>query len=227
MKIEWIEYWKLRPNNLNSKEFRHLWLLLYWAAYGIVFNFLETNIYPPERYFPMYHPLDDLIPFCELFVIPYVFWFGYLAVATVIPLLCDREAFKKMMYFQMIVYTTTLLIYVVFPNCQELRPDSFERDNIFTRYMANFYANDTNTNVFPSLHVIGSFAAMLGICETKYFNTRGWWIANWVICILISLSTVFLKQHSVWDVWGAIPLMLFAWWFVYKRKGKKHSRITT
>lgn len=217
MKIEWIDYRKLRPSNLNSKEFRHLWLLLYWAVYGFMFRLVETNLYPLHAYTPMYHPLDDMIPFCELFVIPYVFWFVYLAAATLFSLFTDREAFKKMMYFQMITYSVTIFIYLIFPNCQELRPESFERDNIFTRFMAAFYANDTNTNVFPSIHVIGSFAAMLGLCTTKQFNTRFWWIVNWIICILISMSTVCLKQHSILDVWGAIPLMLFAWWFVYRR----------
>ena len=225
MKIDWIDYRRLRPNNLNSEEFRHLWLLLYWAVYGLMFRLVETNLYPYEAYTPIYHPIDDLIPFCELFVIPYVFWFWYLGIATVFPLLTDRDAFKKMMYFQMITYSATILIYLVFPNCQELRPDSFERDNIFTRYMADFYASDTNTNVFPSLHVIGSFAAMLGLCTTKTFNTRFWWIVNWVICILICMSTVCLKQHSILDVVGAVPLMLFAWWVVYKRKPGKRRKI--
>lgn len=224
MKIEWIDYRKLRLNNINTTEFRHLWLLLYWALYGFMFRLVETNLYPADRYTPMYHPLDDLIPFCEWFVIPYVFWFAYLAAATVLTLLADREAFKKMMYFQMITYSVTILIYLVFPNCQELRPETFPRDNALTRFMAAFYATDTNTNVFPSLHVIGSFASMLGLCKIKAFDTKGWWIVNWVICILISMATVCLKQHSILDVCGAIPLMLIAWWLIYKRKGKKNVK---
>lgn len=224
MKIEWIDYRKLSLNNINSKEFRHLWLLLYWALYGFMFRLVETNLYSLDRYTPMYHPLDDMIPFCEWFVIPYVFWFIYLAAATVLTLFADREAFKKMMYFQMITYSVTILIYLVFPNCQELRPETFPRDNILTRFMAALYATDTNTNVFPSLHVIGSFAAMLGLCKIKAFDTKAWWFVNWVICILISMATVCLKQHSILDVWGAIPLMLAAWWIVYKRKRKKNVK---
>ena len=64
------------------------------------------------------------------------------------------------MQFIIITYSAAILIYMRFPNCQELRPLVFERDNILTRFMAGFYQFDTNTNVCPSVHVIGSAAVM-------------------------------------------------------------------
>lgn len=48
-----------------------------------------------------------------------------------------------------------MLIYLVFPTCQDLRPTQFARDNILTRFVAWFYNFDTNTNVCPSIHVLG------------------------------------------------------------------------
>ena len=54
-----------------------LWMAAYWPVYGLLFYLLE-RVCRPERYHVMYTALDDVIPFHELFVIPYVFWFLYL-----------------------------------------------------------------------------------------------------------------------------------------------------
>lgn len=40
----------------------------------------------------------------------------------------------KLMKFIIITFSVTILIYLVFPTCQELRPATFERDNIITRF---------------------------------------------------------------------------------------------
>ena len=47
-----------------------------------------------------------------------------------------------------------------FSHIKLLRPEVFARDNALTRAVAWFYTFDTNTNVCPSLHVIGSAAAL-------------------------------------------------------------------
>ena len=46
--------------------------LLYMAFYLKAFEWLEQNIVP--RYI-IHCKLDEMIPFCEAFIIPYVFWF--------------------------------------------------------------------------------------------------------------------------------------------------------
>lgn len=101
---------------------------------------------------------------------------------------------------------------------QNLRPAAFERDNVLTRFMAGFYQFDTNTNVCPSLHVIGSFAAMFGGWHTKRFSTPVWRTVLVVLTVLISISTVFLKQHSVLDIPPALALSLIAYVLVYHTK---------
>ena len=165
--------------------------------------------------------MDDKIPFCEYFLIPYLFWFVFLIGIHIYTLLFDVESFKKLMRFIIITYSAAMLIYIVFPNCQELRPVIFERDNIFTHFIKGFYQFDTNTNVCPSIHVIGSVAVMLCAWHSKHFSKTGWRIVFGVIALLISASTVFLKQHSVLDVVAAIPICFIAYWIVYKKEPKK------
>lgn len=89
-----IDYRKLRFNNLNSDEYKHLKLLLYWPLYGLLFMFVE-RFYPVENYITMYSPVDDMIPFCEWFVIPYMFWFVYLVGMHIYTLFSISKLSKK------------------------------------------------------------------------------------------------------------------------------------
>lgn len=212
-----MDYRKLRFSNLNTEEFRHLKLLLYWPIFGILFLFAERG-YTPDSYITVYCALDDKIPFNELFLIPYLFWFVFLAGSHIYTLLYDVETFKKLMNFIIITYSVALIIYFLFPTCQELRPVVFERDNLLTRFMAGFYQFDTNTNVCPSLHVVGSLAAMFACWESKGLQKPVWKITFGITAFLICISTVFLKQHSVLDILMAVPLCIAGYYFSFARR---------
>ena len=97
-----VDYRKLRPGNLNSPEFKHLLLLLYWPVYGAVFCLLERGL--SLNYHAVEANLDAKIPFCEFFVFPYYFWFVFLVGIHLYTLFFDIPAFKKLMYFIMITY---------------------------------------------------------------------------------------------------------------------------
>lgn len=193
-----VDYRQFRFSRLNTPEFSHVWLLLYWPLFGLGFSYVE-RFYPVAQYINMHCALDDLIPFNEWFLIPYLFWFVYLIGAVAYTFFFDVPGFRRMMRFVMITYSVTLIIYFLFPTCQMLRPEVFPRDNALTRFIAGFYVFDTNTNVCPSLHVIASTAA----------------------AFFISISTVFMKQHSILDVAAAIPLCAIGYYFAYVRTSKK------
>ncbi len=210
LKNEIVDYRKFRFSKLNTDEFRHLKYLAFWPLYGAVFGTVE-RLWVRESYTPIHCALDDAIPFCEYFLIPYLFWFVFLVGMIIYTLLFDPRAFERMMKFIIVSYSMTMVIYILFPNCQELRPGSFERDNVFTRFIAGFYDFDTNTNVCPSIHVIGSVAVVVGAWDSRHFNTPGWRAAYTAAAVLISVSTVFIKQHSVLDILAAIPVCVVAY----------------
>lgn len=211
-----------RFSRLNTPEYSHLRLLLYWPVYGLLFSFVERG-YNPGGYIVMHCALDDYIPFCEFFLIPYLFWFVYLAGSVAYTLFLDVDSFKKEMKFIMFTYSFTILVYFICPTCQHLRPAEFARDNILTRFIAGFYAFDTNTNVCPSLHVIGSFAALFGLWNAPRFQSRPCRTANVIVCILICISTVFMKQHSVLDVLAALPVCIIGYILAFRVGG--HSAV--
>ncbi len=201
------DYRQLRPSNLTSPRYKHLLLLLFWPVYGILFMLIEKVINPgPTGFTAMYCAWDDLVPFNELFVIPYLFWFIFIFGILFYSLFWDIKTFRKFMYFVMFTYISACIIFVVFPNGQELRPPEFTRSNILTDFMKWFYTFDTNTNVCPSLHVIGSMAVLYASWDSKHFSSIPWRIAFTVTAVLISVSTVFLKQHSLLDIPPALIL---------------------
>ena len=71
------DFRRFRFSKLNTDEFRHLKLLIFWPIFGLFFTFVE-RFYNVGHYYSMHCPLDDMIPFCEWFLIPYLLWFVYL-----------------------------------------------------------------------------------------------------------------------------------------------------
>ena len=215
-----MDYRNFRLSKLNTDEFRHVKLLLFWPLFGIMFSFVE-RFYNVGSYYVMHCAFDDAIPFCEWFLIPYLFWFVYLIGTLVYTFFFDVPAFKRMMRFIICTYTITMVIYLLFPTCQNLRPEVFPRNNALTRFIGWFYTFDTNTNVCPSLHVIGSAAALFALRDGPQLRKRAWWQATSVLLALcISLSTVFMKQHSILDVLCALPVCALGWRMCYGRPGR-------
>ena len=220
------DYRKLRLNNIFSKEFRHILLLSFWIFYLLSFFMLERAV--TLVYTPIYSVLDDIIPFCEFFLIPYVVWYVFLLFIHLYTLIRDVEAFKKLMYFLIISFGISTVIFATFPNMQELRPTEFVRDNIFVLGVKFLYKIDTNTNVLPSLHVVGSFAVLFTAWNAKGLNKYCWRLVFTFITIVISLSTIFLKQHSVLDVISGIILSFAVFPFAFilpdKLKNRKNNK---
>ena len=203
-----VDYRKLRLNNITSPEFRHVLLLIYWPLYLLTFIVLEAR---PVS-ITIYSPLDDLIPFCEWFVIPYLGWMVSLLFLSLYTLAYDIPAFKRFM--QNLILTTIIAetCYLFWPNQQLLRPELSElgRANPLT-----WVVNIIYTNVCPSLHCIGAFAVFLCSQSTKKFRTPCWTVFFAVFALMICASTVFIKQHSILDFFAAIPVVLVGWLAVY------------
>lgn len=199
------DYRALRPGNITDPAYRHILLLLYWPIHGLAFLLLERGGFI-RRYYTVQCALDGLIPFNEWFFIPYLFWFVYLIGGLVYTFFRDVPSFRRMMRFIILTYGVTLVIYVLWPTRQLLRPDSFPRDNAMTRFAAWFYDFDTNTNVCPSIHVLGAVAVSVGLWDCGRLARPRWRLALGAMTALISVSTLFVKQHSVLDVLAAAAL---------------------
>ena len=194
----------------------HLFLLLYALIYIPWFCWLEEKVNINSNFHVIHMALDDYIPFCEFFVIPYYLCFIYMAAGIIFIAFTDGKLCWRLGIFLITGMTGFLFISTVYPNGQLLRPDTFARDNIFVHIVQRLYASDTPTNLFPSIHVYNSLAIYFGLTHSQKLQNKKW-IKNaaLVLTVCIILSTMFLKQHSVFDVLTAFALAAFMYSVCY------------
>lgn len=208
MKAQRIDYSGFKLSRLNEPQFRHLKLLSSWIFYFVMY-FLTENLIPPERCHVMHCALDDLIPFNEFFLIFYVFWYFLVFGSLAYYLFYDVKQFSRLQTFILITQVVAMVIYIIWPSRQDMRPAVFPRENALTALMAFIYSFDTSTGVCPSLHV----AYSLGILSVGLKDRA---LPVWVkvlltfVVFMICIAVCFVKQHSALDVLAALPVCLLA-----------------
>lgn len=201
--------------NFYEKYKHAIPLILYAVIYLVWFIYLEKNI--TKNYRVIHVALDDHIPFCELFVIPYFLWFIYVSSVVIVFFFKNKEDYAKACVFFFTGMTIFLIISTLFPNGHHLRPSVMPRDNIFTQLTAYLYKTDTATNLWPSIHVYNSLGAHFAIVKNPSLANRKWIvIGSFITCTSIILSTMLLKQHSVFDVITAVVMAVAMYGLVYK-----------
>ncbi len=197
------------------RKYRHgIPMVIYLVVYLILFFIVERLT--EDNYHVIHMALDDKIPFCEYFVIPYFCWFAYVAGFVVYFIFVDKESYWPMFWFLVTGMTLFLIVSFVYPNGHELRPEQFPRDNVFTRMIANLYQTDTATNILPSIHVYNSIGIQIAVQKSRRLSRhRGVQIVSGILCVSIILSTVFIKQHSMVDVISAFVLAAVLYVLIY------------
>lgn len=207
------------------KKYKHAFLvLLYLPVYLLWFFLLEAHV--TEEYHIIQSSLDAYIPFCEYFIVPYLLWFPYIIAAIVFFIFTDKDEYYRLCGILITGMTLFLLISTLWPNGVALRPDisTLGRDNFFLDLVSGLHKADTSTNVFPSLHAFNSLVVCFALCTSarlrKHYVIKAGTVT---LTVLICLSTVYLKQHSVLDIVGALVLFLvltpvFYGIFAYRRR---------
>lgn len=176
-----------------------------------LFFVVEKLVPESADYWISYIFLDDYIPFREEFIIFYYLWYPALVGMGIFLLINDEAEYKRYMISIIITFTFTLIFCLLVPNGQDLRPEVFPRDNIFTHMIAAIYKADTNTNVMPSVHAIGAFLGMISTHRTKYITSKALIFTLDLLWMLIAISTCFVKQHSILDIFGSMALCLIVY----------------
>lgn len=198
------------------QTYRHgLPLIIYGMIYLMWFRHLEKTV--TSHYRIIHVALDDHIPFCEVFVVPYLLWFVYVASVVLYCFFKDKDDYFRTCTFLFTGMTVFLLVSTFWPNGHHLRPYTMPRDNIFTQLVAMLYKADTPTNLWPSIHVYNSIGAHLAVMHNqKLAEKKSVRIGSFVLCISIILSTVFIKQHSMFDVLTAFIMAGIMYAVVYQ-----------
>ena len=203
---------------------KHALLLLYFMIYLPWFGHLERTV---TTHFHVIHvALDDYIPFCEYFIVPYLLWFPY-QIVTVLYFIFrnkNKKEYYQLIFNMMMGMTVFLIVSYVYPNVLHLRPSEFPRENMFTDMVRWLYRTDTPTNVLPSIHVFNSLAVHMSLTNCEALRDhKGVRYGSLVLTLLIIMSTMFLKQHSVIDVCCGATLALFGYLFFYPQKAGEEA----
>ncbi len=208
MKYPRYDYTGFSLRRLREPRFSHVLLLSGWIAYFILF-FLTENLIPPEQCHAVHCRLDDWIPFHEFFALFYVGWYALVVGALAYTLFYDVPRFRQVQIFIMITQAVAMACYILWPSRQDLRPETFPRENVLSWLMGFIYAHDTNTGVCPSLHA----AYSLGILSVGWKSDRLRPVTKALLALvvlMICLAVCFVKQHSALDVLAALPVCLLA-----------------
>lgn len=213
MKRQKVDYHGFRLGRINEPQFRHLWLLGTWLIYFALY-FLTENLIPAQRCHVMHCFLDDLVPFNEYFLIFYTGWYVLVFGSLAYYLIYDVKRFRELDLYIFVTQMVAMFFYIVLPSRQDLRPETFPRENFFTWVMGLIYTFDTDTGVCPSLHVAYSWAIFNVMVKDEH-------LAKWfkvflgLFAVMVSLSTSFVKQHSFLDIFAAIPVVLLGEILIY------------
>lgn len=201
-----------------SKRFHlsHAWpMAFFMTGYMVWFSLIE--MIPRRFYLQVILQADRSIPFVEQFVIPYYSWFFYVGYGLVLIYLTDRNEFDRLCTTLMMGMTLFLLVSTFLPTRQPLRLASLPRDNIFTRLIGRLWLTDTPTNVWPSIHVYNTSAIEIAFfkADTPRTKRRSFRVITMIWAVLIILSTMFIKQHSLIDVLSALSFIAISYAIVY------------
>lgn len=210
----WSKMHKIR--NLYTRFKHAIPLLVFFIIYMSWFTWLERDV---TQYQVIHVALDDYIPFCEVFIVPYLLWFAYVAAVVVFLMFKNKQEYYRACAFLMTGMTIFLIVSTLWPNGHHLRPAVLPRDNIFCDLVAMLWRTDTPTNLWPSIHVYNSMGAHFAVMHCSNFSQKkGIKIASLILAISIILSTMLLKQHSVFDVVTGLLLGGVMYIMVYRRE---------
>lgn len=197
-------------------RYKHaLFALVYLLIYLAWFFYIEHR--NTSHYKIIHMGIDDYIPFCEVFIIPYFLWFVYMSGVIVYFIFTSKTDYWKACVFYFTGMTVFLIVSTFWPNGHLLRPATLPRDNVFTALVQFLWTIDTPTNLWPSIHVYNSLGAHFAIINSEQFKHRkGIKFASFLLCASIILATVFLKQHSMFDVLTAFVMAAIMYAIVYR-----------
>ncbi|NOU86348.1 inositol phosphorylceramide synthase [Paenibacillus sp. LMG 31460] len=188
-----------------------LWINLI-PILSIVYTFLNHDR-PSVRM--LWAELDKHIPLMPIFILPYDSWYPFLLSKFIWLFLKEKETYFKTLTIMCIGLIICYLIYSVFQTTIA-RPQLTEQ-GIFNDMIRFVYNHDQPYNCFPSIHVLTSYIVLKGAKQCAGIQGAAFAIVA-VLYFSIIISTIFIKQHVILDVIGAIVLVevLYLMAFVFQ-----------
>ncbi len=189
---------KIRQFILNRPN---LALIILAAVYAIVTALYPLFNMPRATTYCLSTVLDDRIGFSPVWIIPYVIWYIFLPSVALFLMFKDKKQCGVTLLTMILGLLLSYLTYSFFQTTVP-RP-TVPGNDLFSRLVRQIYHIDQPYNAFPSIHVLVTYALMLGAAKAQDIQKAAK-AAVWAVGWAIILSTVFVKQHVVADILGGI-----------------------
>lgn len=148
--------------------------------------------------------IDNKIPFISQFVYFYIAWYLFLVLVPIILNKYDEE--KRIIYNKLLTIGAIIcfIIYIIYPTY--ILRANVEVNSLSSLIVSIIYYVDTpGLNCFPSLHV---FICIIWIYLFRNFSNKKVKYFMILFSILVILSTLFIKQHVIYDGIGSLVVFL-------------------
>ena len=188
--------------------------ILLVAFQSIIFFLTKPFIHDP---YILGSILDNTIPYVPHFIWIYIFW--YFMLFAVPYYIASKSKVSLYKYITTYLITTIIagLIFVLFPN-SVIRADITGTD-IANKLVSIIYKMDTPAiNCLPSIHCLFSYLFILAVFDAKKSTSNLMKTIITILSILVILSTLFIKQHVIYDAVASLILAITIWIIVDKTK---------
>lgn len=167
-------------------------IILYFGC-----EYFQKNFHDVKR------PIDDKIPFIEWTAIPYSFWFPLIALYPICLYYGDSKMYVTYITTMFLEIVISVIIYMIYPTTFK-RP--VPSDKLSGKLMAIIFKGSyRGVNCAPSLHCSSCYLIIYTAILSMH-NMTGY--ISIVVAIMIVISTMTTKQHTLIDVLTAIPLFV-------------------
>lgn len=147
-------------------------------------------------------PFEDAIPFAPEWVTIYTATFIFWMLGLAVCMTRERELCFRMFTGLYIAELICAVFFIALPTVID-RPEA-AGSLYYDRLLAQLYAADQPTNLFPSMHCMFAYMVFRGFMIAKLDKPVV--IGSGLFAALVCASTVFVKQHFLLDTFAGIIL---------------------
>lgn len=179
------------------------------------------DVFNMKIYIPKIDSIDNYIPLITIFIIPYIYSYIYWIIAPAIAINVDMKHFLNIIFSYIMTNIIGFIIFVSYPTMINRSLEGFypnEINNVLDWLLKLIYDSDGKYYgycLFPSMHCMTTTICFFATFRKNEINL-GFRVFEFIMAILIFLSTVFIKQHYIADMIFGILIASIVWLIINK-----------
>lgn len=174
-----------------------------------------------KTFVPKIESIDDYIPFITIFVLPYIWSYVYWVLGPMAASVVDFKHFLNIVLGYLITNVLGFVIFLVYPTYIDRVAEGVygRAQNDFFDWLLSIVYDWDGKNIgrclFPSMHCMNTTICLFATFRKKEIPL--WYrIYQFIMAILIYLSTMFIKQHYFLDMVFGVLIAIIVWIIINK-----------